>query len=61
MPEPLISGDDHSFVACGADHPHPDRVWPESRRHIEANLGMLSERVRCKITSENVVKLYNLW
>ena len=54
---PLIGEDN---IIWGADYPHPDCVWPESRRHIEANLGMLSERVRRKITRDNVVKLYHL-
>jgi hypothetical protein len=35
-------------------------VWPESRRHIDANLGTLPERVRRKITCENVAGLYDL-
>jgi predicted TIM-barrel fold metal-dependent hydrolase len=54
---PLVGEDN---IIWGADYPHPDCVWPESRRHIEANLGMLPERVRRKITSENVTKLYRL-
>jgi hypothetical protein len=35
-------------------------VWPDSRRHLEKNLGHLPERVQKKITYDNVVKLYNL-
>jgi hypothetical protein len=35
-------------------------VWPQSRQHIEKNLGTLPERVRRKIICENVVKLYSL-
>ena len=44
----------------GADYPHPDCVWPDSRATLEKNLGALAEGVRRKITLENVAKLYNL-
>jgi predicted TIM-barrel fold metal-dependent hydrolase len=54
---PLVGEDN---IIWGADYPHPDCVWPESRRHIAANLGRLPERVRWKITCENVMSLYNL-
>jgi predicted TIM-barrel fold metal-dependent hydrolase len=54
---PLVGEDD---IIWGADYPHRDCVWPESRRHIEANLGMLPKRVQRKITRDNVVALYNL-
>ena len=40
--------------------PHPDCLWPDSRRHLEKNLGSLPERVRRKITVENVSRLYQL-
>jgi predicted TIM-barrel fold metal-dependent hydrolase len=58
--EPIIPLVGEDNIIWGADYPHPDCIWPESRRHIEANLGMVSERVRRKITSENVMKLYGL-
>ena len=58
--EPIIPLIGEDNIIWGADYPHPDCVWPESRRHIEKNLGKMSERVRRKITSDNVVKLYNL-
>jgi predicted TIM-barrel fold metal-dependent hydrolase len=58
--EPIIPLVGEDNIIWGADYPHPDCVWPESRRHIETNLGMLPERVQRKITRENVVKLYNL-
>ena len=48
------------YSIWGADYPHPDCVWPDSRRHLEKNLGHLPERVQKKITYDNVVKLYNL-
>jgi uncharacterized protein len=55
---PLVGEDN---IIWGADYPHPDCVWPESRQHIEANLGTLSDRVRQKIVCDNVAKLYNLY
>ncbi|MGQ4807444.1 hypothetical protein NKDENANG_00792 [Candidatus Entotheonellaceae bacterium PAL068K] len=54
---PLVGEDN---IIWGADYPHPDCIWPESRQHIEANLGGLSESVRRKIICDNVVKLYHL-
>jgi uncharacterized protein len=53
-----IVGEDN--IIWGADYPHPDCLWPDSRRHLEKNLGGLPERVRRKITGENVAKLYQL-
>src|SRR5262249_39528567 len=58
--EPIIPLIGEDNIIWGADYPHPDCVWPESRQHIEKNLGMLSERVRNKITRDNVVRLYGL-
>jgi predicted TIM-barrel fold metal-dependent hydrolase len=58
--EPIIPLIGEDNIIWGADYPHPDCLWPDSRKYIEKNLGMLPERVRRKITSENVIKLYNL-
>jgi len=58
--EPIIPLVGEDNIIWGADYPHPDCVWPESRRHIDANLGTLPERVRRKITCENVAGLYDL-
>ncbi len=58
--EPIIPLIGEDNIIWGADYPHPDCVWPESRRHIETNLGMFPERVRRKITRDNVVTLYRL-
>jgi predicted TIM-barrel fold metal-dependent hydrolase len=58
--EPIIPLVGEDNIIWGADYPHPDCIWPESRRTIEKNLGMISESVRRKITSENVTKLYSL-
>jgi predicted TIM-barrel fold metal-dependent hydrolase len=54
---PLIGEDN---IIWGADYPHPDCVWPNSRQHLDKNLSGLPERVRQKITRDNVVKLYDL-
>ena len=54
---PLVGEDN---IIWGADYPHPDCVWPESRQHIEANLGTLPHRLRQKIVCDNVAQLYNL-
>jgi glutaconate CoA-transferase subunit A len=43
----------------GADYPHPDCLWPESRRVLEKNLSRLPARGRRKITHDNVAALYN--
>jgi len=58
--EPIIPLVGEDNIIWGADYPHPDCIWPASRQTIEKNLGMMSESVRRKITSENVTKLYNL-
>ena len=45
-------------VMWGNDYPHPDGVWPESRRIIEQDFGRLPETDRRKITHDNAAKLY---
>jgi len=54
---PLIGEDN---ILWGADYPHPDCLWPDSRKILEKNLGGFSESVRRKITCDNVAKLYNI-
>ncbi|MBV8166678.1 MAG: amidohydrolase [Alphaproteobacteria bacterium] len=54
---PLIGEDN---IIWGADYPHPDCIWPESRKILDQNLANFSAATRRKITSENVIKLYNL-
>ncbi|PYM18426.1 MAG: hypothetical protein DMD81_05905 [Candidatus Rokuibacteriota bacterium] len=54
---PLIGEDN---IIWGADYPHPDCVWPDSRRYLDKNLAGFPERVRRKITCENVTRLYRL-
>jgi uncharacterized protein len=58
--EPIIPLVGEDNIIWGADYPHPDCIWPNSHSTIQKNLGMVSESVRRKITSENVKKLYNL-
>lgn len=54
---PLVGEDN---IIWGADYPHPDCLWPDSRHLLETNLGELSASVQRKITCDNVIKLYNL-
>jgi uncharacterized protein len=58
--EPIIPLVGEDNILWGADYPHPDCIWPESRQHIEKNLGALPAHVRRKITCDNVVGLYHL-
>src|SRR6266567_5422986 len=58
--EPIVPLVGEDNIIWGADYPHPDCIWPNSQKTIQKNLGMVSESVRRKITSENVKKLYNL-
>jgi predicted TIM-barrel fold metal-dependent hydrolase len=54
---PLIGEDN---IIWGADYPHPDCLWPNSRTILEKNLVGFSDRVKRKITYDNVSRLYNL-
>jgi predicted TIM-barrel fold metal-dependent hydrolase len=47
-------------IIWGSDYPHPDGIWPDSLKVIEADLGRLDARMRRKITCENAGKLYGL-
>jgi predicted TIM-barrel fold metal-dependent hydrolase len=58
--EPIIPLIGEDNIIWGADYPHPDCLWPNSRTILEKNLAGFSERVRRKITFENVTRLYNL-
>lgn len=53
-----LVGEDN--VMWGSDYPHPDGIWPDSRKIIEQELGGVDERVRRKVTCENAGKLYGL-
>jgi predicted TIM-barrel fold metal-dependent hydrolase len=54
---PLIGEDN---IIWGADYPHPDCIWPNSRATLEKNLSGFSSSVQKKIVHDNVVKLYGL-
>ncbi|MET0849668.1 MAG: amidohydrolase family protein [Candidatus Rokuibacteriota bacterium] len=58
--EPIIPIVGEDNIIWGADYPHPDCIWPDSKKKIEKNLGAVSETVRRKITRDNVMKLYSL-
>jgi predicted TIM-barrel fold metal-dependent hydrolase len=58
--EPIIPLIGEDNIIWGADYPHPDCIWPNSRSTLEKNLGMLSERVQKKITRDNAARLYNI-
>jgi len=58
--EPIIPIVGEDNIIWGADYPHPDCIWPESRKTLDANLSGVSASVRRKITCENVIKLYGL-
>ena len=50
------AGEDN--IMWGSDYPHPDGVWPDSRRVIERDLAQLDERTRRKVICENAGRLY---
>ena len=54
---PLVGEDN---ILWGADYPHPDCIWPESTQFLANNLSDQPERIRRKITRDNVVNLYHL-
>ena len=58
--EPIIPLIGEDNIIWGADYPHPDCVWPDSRGHLSKHLGQLPDRVRRKITCDNVAALYNI-
>ena len=58
--EPIIPLIGEDNIIWGADYPHPDCVWPDSRGHLNKHLGGLSDRVRRKITCDNVAALYGI-
>jgi uncharacterized protein len=53
-----LVGEDN--IIWGSDYPHPDGIWPDSLKVIEADLGRLDARAQRKITCENAGKLYGL-
>ncbi len=58
--EPIVPLIGEDSIIWGADYPHPDCIWPESRKTLDKNLAKFPDSVKRKITSENVTRLYNL-
>ena len=54
---PLIGEDN---IIWGADYPHPDCIWPNSRETLTRNLAGFSDGVQKKIVHDNAVRLYGL-
>ncbi|MEE9150090.1 MAG: amidohydrolase family protein [Candidatus Tectomicrobia bacterium] len=54
---PLIGADN---ILWGSDYPHPDGIWPDSRKWIEVDLEGVDAAVQRKIICENAGKLYGL-
>jgi predicted TIM-barrel fold metal-dependent hydrolase len=54
---PLIGEDN---IIWGADYPHPDCIWPNSRDTLTKNLASFSDSVQKKIVHDNVARLYGL-
>jgi predicted TIM-barrel fold metal-dependent hydrolase len=44
----------------GSDYPHPDGVWPESKKYIDEQFSHLPAEVTHKMTCENAGKFYGL-
>ena len=45
-------------VIWGSDYPHPDGIWPDSRKWLDQDLAGLSAETRRKVTRDNAGKLY---
>ncbi len=58
--EPIVPLIGEDSIIWGADYPHPDCLWPESREILDRNLSGFSPAVRRKITCDNVARLYGL-
>jgi predicted TIM-barrel fold metal-dependent hydrolase len=54
---PLIGEDN---IIWGADYPHPDCIWPNSRETLTQNLASFSDSVQKKIVHDNVARLCRL-
>ena len=53
-----IIGEDN--LMWGSDYPHPDGVWPDSKKVIKETMGQLEPTVLRKIIRDNAVKLYRI-
>ncbi len=43
-----------------SDYPHPDSIWPNSRRVIQETMGHLEPEVIKKLTHDNAARLYGI-
>ena len=43
----------------GNDYPHPDGVFPDSKKALDDGLGHLPADIRNKIVCENAIKAYH--
>jgi len=58
--EPIIPLIGEDNIIWGADYPHPDCIWPDSQKTLDKNLAGIPDRIRRKITCDNVTRLYRL-
>jgi hypothetical protein len=52
--EPVIPFVGEDNIICAANYPQPDCLWPDSHCIIDKTISALYERVRRKITCQNV-------
>ena len=45
-------------IMWGSDYPHPDGVFPDSRKAIQEGMGHLPEEIKHKIVCETAARLY---
>ena len=43
-----------------SDYPHRDGIWPDSQEFIDQTMGGLSDKMRRRLTLDNVTRLYNI-
>jgi len=58
--EPIVPLVGEDNIIWGADYPHPDCIWPNSRETLSRNLAAFSPATQKKIVHDNVVRLYGL-
>jgi predicted TIM-barrel fold metal-dependent hydrolase len=58
--EPIFHLTGYDNIMWASDFPHPDGLWPDSHKFIDAQLGHLPADVRHKIIYGNAARLYGL-
>ncbi len=58
LTEELVRQVGEDNIIWGSDYPHPDGIWPDSRKVIQRNLGHLDRGIVDKIVYRNSAKLY---